>query len=84
MSVTVSIPERIFEQSRGEISRELLERAVIEAYRCGAISTGRLAEILDFTIDEANAFLKAHKVHSEITGEDIEEGRKVLDALLSR
>jgi predicted HTH domain antitoxin len=84
MSVTLSIPERIFDQNRSDISRELLERAAIEGYRCGSISTGRLAEILDLTIDEANAFLKAHKAHSEVTGEDIEEGRKVLDALLSR
>lgn len=81
MNVTLTIPETIFEQSGGEIARELLERAALEAFRAGAISLGRLAEILDLTTDEANAFLKAHTLHSEMTAADIEEGRAVLKNL---
>jgi hypothetical protein len=56
--------DTIFEQPSGEIARELLERAVLEAYRNGAISVGRLAEILDLSIDEALGFLKAHQISS--------------------
>lgn len=74
MNVTLTIPETIFEQSGGQIARELLERAVLEAFRAGAISLGRLAEILVLTVDEANGFLKAHNVHSAITTANIEEG----------
>ncbi len=54
MGVTLTIPERIFEQSGGEIAQALLETAVLEAFRADAISLGRVAEILDLTIDEAN------------------------------
>ena len=84
MNVTLTISETIFEQSSGEIARELLERAVLEAFRAGAISLGRLAEILDLTIDEANGFLKAHNLHSDMTAADIKEGREVLNALFDQ
>ena len=84
MNVTLTIPETIFEQNGGQIARELLKQAVLEAFRTGAISLGRLAEILDLTIDEANAFLKAHTTHSEITAADIEEGRATLKALFGQ
>ena len=81
MNVTLTIPETIFERSGGEIARELLERGVLEAFRAGAISLGRLAEILDVTIDEANSFLKAHNSPSEIATIDIEDGRAVIKSL---
>lgn len=78
MGVTLTIPETIFERSGGEIARELLETAVLEAFRADAISLGRLTEILDLTIDEANGFLKTHNVHSRMDATDIEEGRATL------
>lgn len=84
MNVTLTIPETIFEQSGGKIARELLERAVLEAFRTGAISLGRMAEILGMTIDEAHGFLKAHNIQSGMTTADIEEGRDVLSALLGQ
>jgi predicted HTH domain antitoxin len=84
MNVTLTIPETVFELNGGQIARELLERAALEAFRAGAISLGRLAEILDLTIDEANAFLKAHHTRSEMTAADIEEGRATLKALFSQ
>ncbi len=84
MSVTLTIPETVFERNGGEIARELLERAVLEAFRAGAISLGRLAEILDLSIDEANGFLKTHNTNSEMTATDIEEGRATLKALFGQ
>lgn len=84
MGVTLTIPGAIFEQSGGEIARELLETAVLEAFRADAISLGRLAEILDMTIDEANGFLKSHNAHSRIDATDIEEGRATLESLLGQ
>ena len=84
MNMTLTIPEAIFEQSGGQIARELLERAVLEAFRTGAISLGRLAEILCLTIDEANGFLKAKNIHSGMTAADIEEGRTTLKALFGQ
>lgn len=82
MCVTLTIPETIFEQSGGEMARELLETAVLEAFRADTISLGRLAEILDLTIDEANGFLKTHNVRHEMTLADVQESREVLNALL--
>ena len=82
MGVTLTIPETIFEQSGGEITRELLETAVLEAFRANAISLGRLAEILDLTTDEANGFLKSDNVHYDLTLADLQESRGVLNALL--
>lgn len=84
MNVTLTVPETIFERNGGEIARELLERAALAAFRTGAISLGRLSEILDLTIDEANAFLKAHNTHSEMTAADIAEGRATLKALFGQ
>jgi len=84
MNVTFTIPETIFEQNGGQIARELLERAALEAFRASAISLGRLAEILDLTVDEANALLKAHNIRSEMTAADIEEGRAILKVLFSK
>ncbi len=84
MQMTLTIPETIFRQTGREIARELLERAVLEAYRTGAISVGRLAEILDLSVDQALGFLKARQIDSQLTVEDVDEGRKTLEALLSR
>ena len=84
MNVTLTIPETVFERNGGEIARKLLERATLEAFRAGAISLERLAEILDLSIDEANGFLKTHNSHSEMTAADIEEGRATLKALFGQ
>ncbi len=84
MNVTVNIPEAIFERSRREIADELLKEAAVEAFRAGAISLGRLAEILDVTIDEAHKVLKDHDVTSLMTAVDLDEGREVLNSLLRR
>lgn len=84
MNVTLTIPESIFEQNGGQIARELLEWAALEAFRVGAISLGRLAEILELTVDEANAFLKAHNTRSKMTAADIEEGRATLKAIFGQ
>jgi predicted HTH domain antitoxin len=55
---------------------------VLEAFRANAISLGRLAEILDLTIDEANGFLKTHYVQHEMTLADVQESHGVLNDLL--
>ncbi|MCI0388466.1 MAG: UPF0175 family protein [Acidobacteria bacterium] len=84
MPMTLTIPETIFKHTGGEIARELLERAVLEAYRTGAISIGRLAEILELSIDEASGFLKSRQISSTLTSEDLDEGRQTLEALLNK
>lgn len=84
MDVTLTIPESIFARSGGEVARALLERASLEAFRVGTISLGRLAELLDLTIDETHGFLKLHTPYSAISQADIDEGRATLATLLNQ
>jgi len=84
MQMTLTIPETIFTQTGWEIACELLERAVLEAYHTGAISLGRLAEILDLSIDETLGFLKSLQISSTLTAEDVDEGRQTIEALLNK
>jgi len=42
------------------------------------MSLGGLAELLGFSIDEANAFLKKHRVPLEYDFEDLAEDRKAI------
>ncbi len=62
MTVTVSLPHRIEAQLKtkwGEnLPRKMLEALAVEGYRCGDLSLGEVAEILDFSINEADGFLK--------------------------
>lgn len=80
--VTVTIPDVVFGQEGTVIARNLLEMAVLEAYRAEVISIGRLADILGFSIDEANAFLKANQTAANLGFEEIEHGFDAMNSLL--
>lgn len=82
--VKVTIPDTIFAWEARDIARELLERAVLEAYRSEVISVGRLAEILGFSIDEAHGFLKLNETPINLSDEDIERGAKALESFSGR
>lgn len=82
--VNLTISGNLFAPDGGAIAHELLEQASLEAYRNGVISIGRLAEILQLSIYEAHGFLKAHGTYVNLSDEEIEQGTKMLDALLSR
>ncbi|MGI8468833.1 MAG: UPF0175 family protein [Pyrinomonadaceae bacterium] len=85
MEITISIPDKFVggaEQSR-EISRQMLEAFAIESYRQEKLSLGGLAELLGFSVDEANAFLKQHRVPLNYDFEDFQEDQKTIETLLN-
>jgi hypothetical protein len=68
----------------GDGTRDLLETCALEGYKSGGLTASEVQKLLGFeTGMEVDAFLK-RGVPLEITLEDLEEGRKSLDALLGK
>ncbi len=86
MEVTVSIPDSLIPpySSDDDLARQVLEAYAIETYRQENISLGRLAEILDLSIDQAHAFLKRHNVPRVYDAEDMERDRRTIEILLQK
>lgn len=69
----------------GDLARDLLESYALEGYKSGKLTAYQMQELLGLeTRMEVDAFLKAHGVLLEMTLQDLEEGRKSLDALLGK
>jgi Uncharacterised protein family (UPF0175) len=88
MELIVRIPDSVvatLPSENGDLARDLLESYALEGYKSGKLTAYQAQELLGFeTRMEVDAFLKAHDVPLEITIEDLEEGRKSLDALLGK
>lgn len=86
MEVTVSIPDKFVPPSDlgTGVSLHVLEAYAIEKYRQLQMSLGQLAELLDLSIDGANAFLKEHKVPQNCDLDDLIEDRKAMERFLAR
>ena len=86
MEVTVSIPDRFIpaHSSDDDLAREMLEAYAIENYRQEIISLGRLAEILDLSIDQAHAFLNKHNVPRNYSAEDMKRDQRTIEILLQK
>lgn len=79
-SVVATLPSQV-----GDLARDLLESYALEGYKSGKLTAYQMQELLGLeTRMEVDAFLKAHGVPLEMTLEDLEEGRKSLDALLGK
>lgn len=79
-SVVATLPSQ-----NGDLARDLLESYALEGYKTGKLTAYQMKELLGLeTSIEVDAFLKAHGVPLEMTLEDLEEGRKSLDALLGK
>ena len=76
MEITISLPDKIatsLEKKWGNLERRLLEAIVVEAYKEGSISAGKVRELLGMkTRLEADAFLKAKGVNLLYDEEDFE------------
>jgi predicted HTH domain antitoxin len=85
MQVVIEIPDAFAEslsKRGGDLSRQALEALVVEAYKAGEISTGRLKEILGFgSIVEADGFLKERGVMLPYSVEDYQKDCATLDRL---
>lgn len=86
MEITVSIPESFVPvySNNDELAREMLEAYTIENYRLEKISVGKLREILDLSVDEANILLKEHRVPLNYTREDLERDSRTVEMFLKK
>ena len=88
MELVVQIPDTVvatLPSQNGDLARDLVQSYALEGYKSGKLTAYQVQELLGFeTRMEVDAFLKAHDVPLEMTIEDLEEGRKALDALLGK
>ncbi len=86
MEITISIPDKFVSDSPSgqDVSRQILEPFAIENYRQEKMSLGQIVELLSFSIDETNAFLKKHRVPLNYGFEDLAEDRKAIEMFLKK
>ena len=86
MNVTVSIPDDLAKSlgERSDLSRQMLEALAIESYRLEQLSLGQIAELLELSIDEANAFLKKHHVPLNYTTDDMKHDQEAVEMFLKK
>lgn len=85
-SISIALPNRVYRHLKSELGTQLerktQEALAIEGYRLCILSLGEVAEILNFTIDEADGFLKQRNIDLLITGEDVKKDTEALLKLL--
>ena len=85
MQIQIALPEdvaRSLEERWGSLERKLLEMLVIEAYRDGSISAGKVRELLGMSTHlEVDAFLKAKQVDLHYDEADFEADRQAHEQL---
>lgn len=86
MQIIVTIPDKLVENltERQNLPRRMLEAFAIEGYRSERLSLGQVAELLDFSIDEANEFLKKNRVPLNYDLEDMKQDEKAIEMFLQK
>jgi predicted HTH domain antitoxin len=62
----------------------MLEAFAIENCRQERMSLGQVAEFLGFSIDEANAFLKKHKISLNCDAADLADDRRAIEMSVNK
>lgn len=88
MSAGVELPEPIVQQMKDiwgedQLPRVVTEAVVVEAYRQGRISRGKVGELLGMGFHERETFLKARNVPYTYCAEDLELDARTMDVLRS-
>lgn len=86
MNVVVTIPDKFAAefQTRGELSRRMLESFAVESYRREDLSLGQFAELLSLSIDEANALLKNLDIPLNYSLEDFRAEQTAIELFLGK
>ncbi|MGI9035374.1 MAG: UPF0175 family protein [Pyrinomonadaceae bacterium] len=88
MSLKIALPIHIEQHLQIEWGEEFPRRAAealaIEGYRKGVLSLGEVAEMLDFSINEADGFLKERGIFAIENLEKIKADGKKLEELLAK
>ncbi len=84
MEVTISIPDKFVAAAgaSSDVSRQMLEAFAIENYRQEKLSLGQIAELLGFSLDEANSFLKKHQIPLNYDFNDLAEDRRAIEMFI--
>lgn len=87
MTVRIDLPDELEADLRarwgGDLSRVVLEALVAEAYRDSRISVGRVAELLNLPLYEADAFLHRRGLLNDCSCDELERDQQTLDRLLA-
>ncbi|MEQ9235771.1 MAG: UPF0175 family protein [Coleofasciculus chthonoplastes F3-SA18-01] len=82
MQITIEIPDEIaqrLDQTRGSLSRRLLEVIIADAYHCGKINTAEVRQILQLPSRlETHAFLKRMRVYLNYDESELQQDLKTL------
>jgi hypothetical protein len=87
MTVSFELPDDIEQQLRGQgcdLGQAAKEALLVEAYRAGRLSLGQFADAMGLSTYDADGFLKQHNALLDITEEELERERSVLQELLKR
>lgn len=86
MEITISIPEDLAKLLEGntDLSHHILQSFVIDKYRLSELSFGQLTELLDLSVDEANALLKQHRVKPDYNFEDMKQDCQAVELFLKK
>ncbi len=84
MPITFDLEDDLAEQLRrdlGDLSQAARDALLIEAYRMGKLSIGRLARTLGIGVIEADAWLARHGVPLNYSVDDLAADQRTSDAL---
>lgn len=88
MSLEIALPRHIEQHLQTEWGSEFPRRAVealaIEGYRTGALSLGEVAEMLNFSINQADGFLKERGIFTIENLQEIDADTETLEELLTQ
>lgn len=86
MEITISIPDKFVSDlpTGQDVSRQMLEAFAVENYRQEKMSLGQIAELLGFSIDETNAFLKMRHIPLNYDLADLAEDRRAIEIFLQK
>jgi predicted HTH domain antitoxin len=76
--------EQQLQRDLGDLGQAARDALLIEAYRRGKLSVGRLAHTLGIDVLEADAWLAARGVPLNYTAEDFQADQQTLRALRAR
>lgn len=63
MAITITLPQEVeasLEARWPDLSRKATEALLVESYRQGLLSQGKIGELLGFSLDETEEFLSSH------------------------
>ena len=87
MAITIELPRDVesdLEMYWPDLPRKAMEAVLLESYRQGVLSRGKISEILGLSFDETEAFLKEHGAFLHYDKEDLRSDLEALDRLLSK